>query len=306
MNQAGKVEFQPCLLFVKDIINRIETMPDLMDIVQRNRRPEPWEEGEKIPWNNPGFSRRMLSEHLSQEHDWASRRAITIQKHVDWIHRGVLSSRPARILDLGCGPGLYTSRLAELGHICTGVDFSPASIEYASDYAQKAHLRCFYQLADMRAAELGSGYDLVMFIYGEFNVFTPGDAMQILKKAHAALQPGGSLLLEVHTFEAVRQMGLQPCSWYSTESGLFSDRPHLCLQENFWNKNHSVAIVRYIIVDAQTGRVTRYASSTQAYTQEQYQSMLKECGFHDIAFYPSLLGEIDLTQSYLFAILARQ
>ena len=55
---------------------------NLMDVVQRNPKPEPWAEGEKIPWNESGFSRRMLLEHLSQEHDWASRRATTIQKHV--------------------------------------------------------------------------------------------------------------------------------------------------------------------------------------------------------------------------------
>lgn len=37
---------------------------------------------------------------------------------------------PTRILDLGCGPGLYTSRLARLGHCCVGIDFS----EYAGLY----------------------------------------------------------------------------------------------------------------------------------------------------------------------------
>jgi SAM-dependent methyltransferase len=281
-------------------------MLDLMNVVQRTPKPEPWAEGEKIPWNEPGFSRRMLREHLSQEHDWASRRALIIQKHVDWIHREVLSGRPSRILDLGCGPGLYTSRLAELGHDCTGVDFSPASIEYATEFARSRHLRCSYQLADLREAGLGTDYDLGLFIYGEFNVFTPQDANDILKKAHAAIRPAGFVLLEVHTFEAVQQMGLQPCSWYSSASGLFSDRPHLCLQENFWGDDSSVATQRYFIVDAQTGLVTRYASSTQAYTGDRYRSMLEECGFKNVIFSPSLTGEIDETQSHLFAVLAQK
>ena len=190
---------------------------DLMGIIQRNPNPEPWAEGEKIPWNEPGFSRRMLREHLSQEHDWASRRGTTIQKHMDWIHQKILSGRPSRILDLGCGPGLYTSRLAKLGHECTGLDFSPASIEYARDYAQKDHLSCAYRLEDIREADFGSGHDLVMFIFGEFNVFTPQDARRILQNAYQAIQPKGSLLLEVHTFEVVRQVGLQASSWYSSE-----------------------------------------------------------------------------------------
>jgi cyclopropane fatty-acyl-phospholipid synthase-like methyltransferase len=279
---------------------------DLMEVVKRSRRPEPWAEGEKIPWDEPGFSRRMLKEHLSQEHDWASRRAATIQKHVDWIHRQVLSSQPGHILDLGCGPGLYTSQLARLGHTCIGVDFSPASIEHARESAQSANLPCTYQLEDIREADYSSGHDLVMFIFGEFNVFTPQDARQILQKAQAAIQPGGALLLEVHTFDVVHQIGLQPCSWYSKDSGLFTNRPHIYLQENFWDEDRSVATQRYFIVDAQTAHVTRYASSMQAYTQDQYRNLLEECGFQNIAFYPPLTGEVDPSQSDLFAILARK
>ena len=46
----------------------------LTDLIQRDIAPKPWAEGEKIPWNDPEFSRRMLKEHLSQKHDAASRR----------------------------------------------------------------------------------------------------------------------------------------------------------------------------------------------------------------------------------------
>jgi len=48
---------------------------NLLDIIQRRAVPVPWEEGEKIPWHDPDFSRRMLREHLSQTHDLASRRS---------------------------------------------------------------------------------------------------------------------------------------------------------------------------------------------------------------------------------------
>jgi hypothetical protein len=79
---------------------------NLLDMIERTAIPAPWSEGEKIPWDEPGFSERMLKEHLSQEHDAASRRTEHIDAHVDWIHRELLGERPARVLDLGCGPGL--------------------------------------------------------------------------------------------------------------------------------------------------------------------------------------------------------
>jgi 2-polyprenyl-3-methyl-5-hydroxy-6-metoxy-1,4-benzoquinol methylase len=91
-----------------------------------------WDGTHKIPWDDPEFSERMLREHLSQDHDMASRRVEWIDKQVAWIHAAVLSGRESQILDLGCGPGFYAHRLATLGHDCLGIDFGPASIEYAS------------------------------------------------------------------------------------------------------------------------------------------------------------------------------
>ena len=260
---------------------------NLLDIFRRDMTPGPWVEGEKIPWNDPAFSRRMLKEHLSQKHDAASRRTVTIKKHVDWIHSFVLDGKPARILDLGCGPGLYSARLAALGHACHGIDFSPASIEYAVERAPEG---CTYTLGDIRTAEFGSGFDLVMLIFGEFNVFRPEDADLILEKACTALNRGGKLLLEVTTYDAVYELGNQPATWYSAENELFADQPHLCLMESFWDEEGAVATERYYIVEVPSGAVTRYAASTQAYENEELAKMLIRTGFQAPAFYPSLTG----------------
>jgi len=278
----------------------------LLDVIQRQVPPLPWAEGEKIPWNEPGFSQRMLREHLSQAHDAASRRAATIDRHVAWIHGHVLAGMPSRVLDLGCGPGLYASRLARLGHTCRGIDFSPASLAYAREQAEREGLACDYVEADIRLADFGSGHDLAMLIYGEFNVFRPEDAAHILTKAWAALAPGGRLLLEPHTFEAVRQIGVRGSSWTAAVAGLFSPTPHLCLEEHFWHAEPRVAINRWYIVEAASGQVTRYADSMQAYTDAEYVALLETCGFEEISFHPSLSGSADDRQPELLALTARK
>jgi 2-polyprenyl-3-methyl-5-hydroxy-6-metoxy-1,4-benzoquinol methylase len=278
----------------------------LMDITRRSAVPQPWAEGEKIPWNDPDFSQRMLQEHLSQEHDAASRRLRTIDEHVDWIHTHILSGEPGQVLDLGCGPGLYTTRLARLGHNCTGIDFSPASINYAREHAEAEQLPCTYIQMDIREADFGEGYDLVMLIFGEFNVFNPLDAGKILTKAAGALKPGACLLLEAFNFPAVKQMVAQGTSWYSAQSGLFSDRPHLCLIENFWNAELHVATERYFIIDAESGSVNQQAASTQAYTNDEYREMLGEAGFTEILFHPSLSMKEEQGQSDFMVIMARK
>lgn len=120
------------------------------------------------------------------------------------------------------------------------------------------------------------------------------------------LNPGGWLLLEPHTFSAVESIGKVGNSWYTTGSGLFSERAHFCLTENFWDAERTIATERYFIIDASTGEVTRYASSMQGYTDEQYRALLMTCGYCDVRFYPSLRGEVDESTNWLCAIVAQK
>ena len=279
----------------------------LLDLSRRSPNPAPWAEGDNIPWDDPDFSARMLEEHLSQSHDQASRRADIVGAHVRWIHDRLLSGRPSRVLDLGCGPGLYTSRLAEMGHGCAGIDYSPASIAHARRTARERGLRCTYLMQDIREADYGAGFDLVMLIFGEFNVFRPDDATRILTNAHAALTPGGLLLIEPHTTAAIESMAKRGRSWHSAEAGLFSDRPHVCLTEGIWDPASRTATVRYFVVDAATGSVTRHAQSLQAYTDAEYRAVLAEQGFADVRFFSSLGGrEGEHAEGEYIAIVAKK
>jgi SAM-dependent methyltransferase len=284
----------------------LENIVQIIDIIKRVTRPAPWSEGDKIPWNDPEFSERMLREHLSQDHDLASRRVEVVKGHIQWIHGHLLGRRSARILDLGCGPGLYANGLARLGHSCLGIDFSPASIRHATEQADRESLSCTYMHEDVRKAEFGTGYDLVMFLYGELNVFRPADAATILQKAHAALAPAGTLLLEPHHFAAVEQAGTQPPSWHSAEAGLFSERPHLWLQENAWDSPSATATTRWFVVDAATAEVQQLTQTMQAYANEQYGRMLAEAGFVEVEFLAGLGDSAGDCSGPLMAITAKR
>jgi SAM-dependent methyltransferase len=277
----------------------------LLETVERSSTPAPWEEADNIPWNDPEFSRRMLREHLTQEHDAASRRSSKIDGHVAWIHGELLAESPTRILDLGCGPGLYATRFASLGHKCVGVDYSPASIDHARGLASEGRLRCTFTHGDIREADLGSGYGLAMLIYGEFNVFRPDDAARILDRVKRSLDDGGLLLLEPHTYAAVKGIGRAPVSWYSAESGVFSDDPHVCVHEHFWDADARAATRRFYVADESGGRVSLYTQSFQAYTRKEYGGLLREHGFRGVKFHPSLTGDPDPDETALMAIVAR-
>ena len=277
---------------------------NLIEIVKRKTLPEPWSEGEKIPWNEPEFSKRMLKYHLDQDHDLASRRFSIIDKHIKFLDD--LAGRPSKVLDLGCGPGFYTSRLTSLGYKCKGIDFSPASIEYAKEQASKAGQEIDYVTEDIRTAEYGEGYGLTMMIYGEFNVFKKEDIKAVLKKAYDSLDEGGVFIAEPHRFETIKSVGEEATSWYSSESMLFSDEPHLALMECFWVEEHSVTINRYFIVDAVSGEVTLHASTMQAYTNDEYEELLRQVGFREIEFYDSLTGEVMDKKEHFMVIVGKK
>ena len=278
----------------------------LEDMVNRNLPPLPWAEGEKIPWDDPAFSERMLREHLSQDHDMASRRQQMIDLHVSWIHEMCLKGRSSRILDLACGPGLYLQRLARLGHTCVGIDFSPASVRYAASQAASAKLRISYALDDIRVADYGKEFDLVLLVFGEFNVFKSKEAEALLEKIHHALKPEGHVILEPQTYDAIDQDGKRAACWHTASAGLFSPTPHIWLEEHFWHADCHAATTRYFIVDAVTGAVDRYASTSQAYTDDEYKRLLANAGFHQIQRFPSLAGSETYRQKGLFALKAQK
>lgn len=279
----------------------------LLDIVQRPFPPVPWQEGDNIPWHEPGFSARMLAEHLSQTHDHASRRTPIIEAHIQWIHETVLHSTPSRILDLGCGPGLYSNRLAELGHTCVGIDYSPASVAYAKENSKRAGLTATYLHEDIRTADYGEKYDLAMLLFGELNVFSKQDATHILLKANRSLRPGGQLLLEPHLYASLIPDAQATNTWFSGNSGLFHPAPHLVLMESTWDQAQAIKTIRYYIIDAATAEVTRYAQSMQAYTPEAYTQLLTGAGFADVKVLPGLAHDrIDPAVAFCAIIASKQ
>jgi hypothetical protein len=119
------------------------------------------------------------------------------------------------------------------------------------------------------------------------------------------------LLLEPHTFATVQNLGEEGTSWYSAQSGLFSDRPHVCLQESLWDPITRTATIRYFVIDGSTGEVARYAQSFQAYTDGELAALLSESGFTEPRMYPSLSGDESgaapsAFTAGLFALVARK
>ncbi len=240
--------------------------------------PEPFAEGRHIPWNDPDFSRRMLDIHLDENHDLASRCTEKRLRVIDELMRLTGLAPGDRVLDVGCGPGLYCQEWARRGMQVDGWDYSPAAIEYARQQAQDAGLDIQYMRDDYRNIESESCFDLVTLIFGDLNVFSMADAEALLCQVRRSLRSGGFFFADVTTPQSSSANGAwQKFSYH--KSGLWSDMPYLELNEACSVRPDGLWWERYVIIEAHSGRATVYTTWSQEYTPDMITALLERAGF---------------------------
>ncbi|MEZ4569910.1 MAG: hypothetical protein R2849_06210 [Thermomicrobiales bacterium] len=140
-------------------------------------------------------------------------------------------------------------------------------------------------LGDLRETPFGADRDAIMLLFGEFNTFHPDDSRAFMRRTRDALSPDGRVLLEVHTLDAIRTRGNAGPSWSAVPGGLFSAQPHIRLDDFTWHEDSQTSIDRHFVIDAASGDVTLYGTTTQAYSRSGYEELLHEAGFSAVEWH---------------------
>ncbi len=200
-------------------------------------------------WTSPDISEMMLRFHLDDQVDVASRRGDFIDASVDWIGATFDLGPGRRVIDLGCGPGLYTNRLARTGAHVSGVDFSARSIEHARADAERAGLDVEYLLGDYLAMELPSGYDLALMIMCDYCALSPAQRSRLLERVGHILAPGGAFLFDVYSLAAFETWHEQVAFGASLMDGFWSSLPYYGFLDTFRYEAEKVVLEKYTIVE---------------------------------------------------------
>lgn len=119
------------------------------------------------------------------------------QEMLSLIKNHIPLNEDARVLDLGCGKGAVSIRLAkELGCCCKGIDLLPDFVQYAREKAAEYGVDslCEFTVGDItEAVQAERGYDLV--IYGSVGNIL-GSQYETLKALSGTVRPGGHILLD--------------------------------------------------------------------------------------------------------------
>jgi SAM-dependent methyltransferase len=239
-------------------------------------------------WTDRHTSEQMLAFHLNGDIDVSSRRTSFIDDSVRWLWEHFDLSASSRTIDFGCGPGLYTSRLARLGAEVTGVDFSPRSIEYARNYAHRENLEAAYVEADYLEFRPTGTFDLITMIMCDFCALSPTQRRAMLTKFEGLLSDKGRIVLDVYSMRAFanKQEGLL-CE-RNQLNGFWSADPYFGLVASFKYDTERVSLDKYTIVEEHRQR--EIYNWLQYFTPESLEQEIADAGLQIDGLYGDVAG----------------
>ena len=191
------------------------------------KKPVLWQRSTEPFWDDVHISKGMLEAHLDPDWDAASRPHSLIDRSVEWLSTVIPVG--SKILDIGCGPGLYTKRLSDSGYDVTGMDYSRRSIAYAKSQDAKTEYICQNYLE----FDYDAVFDAVTLIYCDYPALIPDERKILLGKVCKALKPGGLFILDVNTAKYFAKKS-NKTSWTLCENG------------GYWSTESYIALNRHI------------------------------------------------------------
>lgn len=270
-----------------------------------NERPEPFQfYTARELWTDEYTSKQMLSCHLNESIDLSSRKAEFINRSVEWIASEFNIGSETDLADFGCGPGLYTSRLAKLGASVTGIDFSQRSIEYGKEIAAREQLKINYVNQNYLDFDTEKRFDLVLMIMCDFCVLSPTQRKKILDIFHKILKPNGSVLLDVNSLAAFEQREEIATYEVNQLNGFWSPHKYYGFLNTFKYNQEKVVLDKYTIIESER---TRYVYNWfQYFTPEELESEFVEAGLTIKGLYSDVAGTPYDRQSREFAVIANK
>lgn len=239
--------------------------------------PPLYQKSDRAFWDDEHISKGMLAAHLDGSHDAASRKFTTIRQSAGWISARCRAAAGRRLLDLGCGAGLYAELLCDDGFAVTGVDLSRRSIAYARNRAKETGRSIEYCCQNYLDLDCADEFDAAILIYYDFGVLSPDDRGVLLEKIRRALKRGGILILDAlnepyrDAFAEFQTIGYE-------NGGFWSPAPYAVIQKNRLYPETNNTLEQYLVITEKD--CARYCIWNQIYTKD---TLTKEISAHGFA-----------------------
>lgn len=251
-------------------------------------KPALYSASSSLFWNDEHISKGMLEAHLNFDVDSASRKYEYITNSVEWILSKFYCKGSNTLLDLGCGPGIYSELFSKAKFNVTGIDFSERSIDYAKKRAISKDLPIEYIYRDYLEIDYKDAFDIVTLIYCDFGVLSPENRKVLLSKIKKALKNDGILILDgfsQHEFiDFSESRTIEYC-----DQGYWNTKPYMCIQSNYIYLESNNYLEQYVIVTDKNCEC--YNIWNQAFSVQSLKQELIDAGFTHVDFYDDVTGK---------------
>lgn len=266
-------------------------------------RPNEYAKSTHKFWDDEHISKFMLEAHLNPNVEAASRQLTFILDSIEWITAINSPVNTKKLLDLGCGPGIYAELFYEKGFDVTGIDFSKRSIHYAMEHAEKMKKSIHYYYQNYFDIEYTNQFDVITLIYCDYGVLNPVDRLSLLRKIRNALKKDGMLILDGFTVHQYSEFIEKKEITYE-KSGFWSSSPYVCIKNDYAYHKTNNYLTQYIIISENDCKC--YNIWDQAFTEETIRKELINAGFTDIELFDDVCGKPYSFHNTTICVIARQ
>jgi SAM-dependent methyltransferase len=190
-----------------------------------------------------------------------------------------------QVVDLGCGTGNVTERLARAGYSCVGIDLSVDMLTIAEQKRQKDELPIIYSQQDMRSFAIPEPADCLVSLADAMNyMLNDKDLKQTFQTAHTALRDDGVFIFDLKTIHFFQDVLADHIYAENREDSAY-------IWENFYyDETHNNEYDLSIFVKDMNGQFTRFEEThvQHGFTTDEVTRLARECGFKVEAFYDAL------------------
>jgi 2-polyprenyl-3-methyl-5-hydroxy-6-metoxy-1,4-benzoquinol methylase len=179
------------------------------------------------------------------------------------------------VLDLGCGTGVITRRMAKAGYDMTGADASPDMLQEAIMLSGEND-EILYLLQPMQELDLDGNVRAVISACDCINYVTePEELREALRRIYAVIEPGGVFIFDINTEWKYRNLLAENTFAESRDEGAF-------IWENYYDEKSLINEYDLtLFIPDSDGRYLRQTEThfERSYAISEMEEMLKNAGF---------------------------
>lgn len=240
-------------------------------------------------WTSERISPFIFQSYFTNDIYGGSKDTVFQNKSISFINDIASRFNCKKILDLGCGPGIYCSKLFSLGYESSGIDICQKAISYAQEQARNKNQNIKYYNNDILTIDIDEKYDMIIMLYEVFSTFPIEKRSLILEKVYTLLDENGIFIFDVPSHRRyVEQNSMKiweifkPGDIFLDETCCYFFSTEKFPQETLFN--HSVFLF-------ENGEMLDFYDWIQCFNKKMLEDELSKQGFSVIKFYSNTIGE---------------